>query len=127
MRDHDLSQSRLKMRKRFLGSRYFGMNVLGKSVGVIVDLSFMSRMDVIVRTMVARVIMVMDQDVSMIMPMFVLVVMLVAVCVRVLMGMSHVSVAMFVRMAVGVFVGVQMLVLMVALHCGLLSFGVGVW
>jgi len=103
------------------------MNVLGKSVGVIVDLSFMSRMDVIVRTMVARVIVVMNQDVSMIMPMFVLVVMFVAVCVRVLMGMSHVPVDMFVRMAVGVLVGMQMLVLMVAFHCGLLSFGVGVW
>jgi hypothetical protein len=48
------------------------------SVGVIVDLYFMTRMDVIMRTMVADVLVVMNQHVSMIMPMFVLVVMLVA-------------------------------------------------
>ena len=86
----------------------------------------MTRMDVIVRTMVAGVLVVMNQGVSMIMPMFVLVVMLVAVCVRVLMGMSHVPMAMFVRMAVGMLVGMQMLMFVVALHCELLSFGVSV-
>ncbi len=95
-------------------------------MGVIVDLLFIGLMDVIVRTVVAGVIVVMNQDVSMIMPMFVLVVMLVAVCVRVLMGMSHVPMTMFVSMAVGVFVGMQMLVFVVALHSKLLSFGVGV-
>ena len=87
----------------------------------------MGLMDVIVSAMVARVIMVMNQYVSMIMPMFVLVVMLMPVCVRVLMGVRHVSVAMFVRMAVGMLVGVQMLVFVVALHCELLSFAVGEW
>jgi hypothetical protein len=97
-----------------------------KSVGVVVHLYFMTRMDVIVRTMVAGVLVVMNQHISMIMPMLVLVVMLVAVCVRVLMGMSHVPMTMCVRMAVGVFVGMQMLMFVVALHCELLSFGVGV-
>lgn len=95
-------------------------------MGVIVDLLFMGLMDVIVKTVVAGVLVVMNQYVSMIMPMFVLVVMLVAVCVRVLMGMSHVPMTMFVSMAVGVFVGMQMLVFVVALHSELLSFGVGV-
>jgi hypothetical protein len=42
------------------------------------------------------------------------------------MGMSHVPMAMFVRMAVGMLVGVQMLMFVVALHVELLSFGVGV-
>jgi len=58
--------------------------------------------------------------------MFVLVVMLVAMCVQVLMGVRHVSVGVFVRMAVGMLVGVQMLMFVVALHCQLLSFGVRV-
>jgi hypothetical protein len=95
-------------------------------MGVVVHLFFMGLMDVIVRTMVAGVLVVMNHCVSMIMPMFVLVAMLVAVCVRVLMGMSHVPMAMFVRMAVGVVVRVQMLMFVVALHCELLSFGVSV-
>jgi hypothetical protein len=95
-------------------------------VGVVVHLFFMGLMDMIVRAVVAGVLVVMNQCVSMIMPMFVLVVMLVAVCVRVLMGVRHVSMAMFVRMAVGMLVGVQMLMFVVALHCELLSFGVSV-
>jgi hypothetical protein len=96
-------------------------------VGVIVDLLFVGLMDVIVGTVVAGVLVVMNQYASMIMPMFVLVVMVVAVGVRVLMGMGHLPMTMFVRMAVGVFVGMQMLVFVVALHVELLSFGVGVW
>ena len=93
-------------------------------MAVIVDLLFMGRMDVIVRTMVAGVIVVMDQDIAMVMPMFVLVAMLVAVGVRVFMGVYCVSVTVFVRMAVGVLVRMQMFVFVVALHCELLSFAV---
>jgi hypothetical protein len=96
-------------------------------VGVVVDLGLVSGVNVVVRAVVAGVLVVMNQDVSMIMPMFVLVVMLVAMCVRVLMGMGHVPMAMFVRMAVGMLVGVQMLMFVVALHCELLSFAVGAW
>lgn len=98
----------------------------GKSVGVIVDLFFVGQMDVIVRAVIARVIVVMNRGVSMIVPMFVLMTMLMPVGVRVLMGVSLVSVFVFVRMAVGVLVCMQMLMLMVALHCELLSFGVSV-
>ena len=93
-------------------------------MAVIVYLFFMCRMDVIVRSMVARVIVVMDQGVSMVMLMFVLMAMLVPMCVGVLMRVLHVSVKVLVRMVVSVLVGMQMLVLMVALHCELLSFGV---
>ena len=57
----------------------------------------MRRMGVVVRTMIAGVIVVMNRGFSMGMPMFVLVAMLVVMCVAVL-------------------VGVQMLVLVVALH-----------
>ncbi|MGO9571141.1 MAG: hypothetical protein ACLP5H_26750 [Desulfomonilaceae bacterium] len=96
-------------------------------MGVIVDLRFVARMDMIVGAVVAGVLVVMDQDVPMIMPMLVLVLMLVAMLMRVLMGMSLVPMSMFVRMAVGMLVGVQMLVFVVALHCELLSFAVGVW
>ncbi len=124
MWDHDLSQSSLKIIKRPLGSRFFGMNVRGKSVAVIVDLFFMCRMDVVVRTMIAGVIVVMDQRIAMVMSMFVLVVMLVPVGVRVFMCVSRVAAGVLVSMAVGVLVGMQMFVLMVALHCELLSFGV---
>jgi hypothetical protein len=48
-------------------------------MAVIVGLLVMCRMDMTVWTMVAGVIVVMDQDVAMVMPMFVLVTMLVAV------------------------------------------------
>ena len=82
----------------------------------------MGLMDVIVRTVVTGVIVVMHRDVSMIVAMFVLVVVLVAVLMRVLMGVCHVPVGVFVGMAVVMVMGVQMLVLVVALHGGLLSF-----
>jgi hypothetical protein len=95
-------------------------------VGVIVDLSFMTRMDVIVRAMVAGVLVVMNRHALMVMPMFVLMTVLMPVGVRVLMGVRHVPMAMFVRMAVGMLVGMQMLVFVVALHCELLLFGVRV-
>ncbi len=95
----------------------------GFLMAVIVDLLFMGRMDMTVWTMVAGVIVVMDQDVAMVMPMLVLVVMLVAVGMRVFMGVGCVSVTVFVRMAVGVLVRMQMFVFVVALHCKLLSFG----
>jgi hypothetical protein len=95
-------------------------------VGVIVDLSFMALMDVIVRTVFAGVLVVMNRHALMLMPMFVLVAMLVAMLMRVLMGVHHVSVGVFVRMAVGMLVGMQMLMFVVALHCELLSFGVSV-
>ena len=93
-------------------------------MAVIVELFFMCRMDVHVRTMVARVIMIMKRRVPMVMPMFVLVPMLVPMGVRLLVCVRSTSVGMFVRMAVSVLVGMQMLVLVVALHCELLSFGV---
>jgi hypothetical protein len=50
--------------------------------------------------------------------------MLVAVGMRVFMGVGCVSVTVFVRMAVGVLVRMQMFVFVVALHCKLLSFAV---
>ena len=66
--------------------------------------------------------MIMNQTVSMIVPMFVLMTMLMPVYVRVLMGVSHVPVGMFMRMVVTMLVRVQMLMLMIAVHCELLSF-----
>ena len=96
------------------------------TVGVVMNLRLVSGVNVVVRTMVAGVLVVMNRHALMVMPMFVLVAMLVAVCVRVLMGVRHVPMAMFVRMAVGMLVGVQMLMFVVALHCELLSFGVSV-
>ena len=87
-------------------------------MGVIVDFLFMGRVDMVVRTMVAGVIMVMKQRVSMIVAMFVFVVMLVAMGMNVLVRVFHVSVNVFVSMRVAVLVGVQMLVFVVAVHGG---------
>lgn len=98
-----------------------------KSVCVIVDFFFMGQMDVIVSAVVARVVMVMDRGVSMIMPMLVLMTMLVPVGMRVFMSMRLISMFMFVGVAVGVFVRVQVFVFVVALHCELLSLGFTNW
>jgi hypothetical protein len=83
---------------------------------MLVDLFFVGRMDVIVSTMVARVIVVVYPGVSMIVTVLVLVAMLMSVRMLVLMGVSRVSVGVFVRMAVGVPVGMQMFVFVVTLH-----------
>jgi hypothetical protein len=90
------------------------------------SLRLVSGVNVVVRAMVAGVLVVMNRHALMVMPMFVLVAMLMPVGVRVLMGVRHVSVGVFVRMAVGMLVGVQMLMFVVALHCELLSFGFSV-
>jgi hypothetical protein len=47
-------------------------------VGVFVHLRFVALVDMIVRAVVVRVLVVMNQDVSMVMPVFVLVAMLMA-------------------------------------------------
>jgi hypothetical protein len=91
------------------------------SVSVIVGLFIMGLMDVVVRAVVAWVIVVMYRGVSMIVSMFVFVAMLVAVGMGVFMGVRHVPVGVLVRMTMGMLVGMEMLVLMVALHNGLLS------
>jgi hypothetical protein len=88
---------------------------------MLVDLFLVGRMDVIVSTMVARVIVVVYPGVSMIVPVLVLVPMLVSVGMRVLMGVSRVSVGVFVCVAVVVPVGMQMFVFVVTLHNELLS------
>lgn len=84
-------------------------------------LQFMGRMDVIVWTMFAHVIVVMDQGVAMVVSVLVLVAMLVTVCMGVFVAMSCFSVGVFMGMAVGVLMRMQMLVFVVALHCELLS------
>ena len=96
-------------------------------MAVIVDLHFMALMDVIVWTMLACVILVMDQGVAMFVSVLVLVTMLVTVGVRVFMSVSYVSVGVLVRMGVGVLVCMQMFVFMVALHCELLLLGDPNW
>jgi hypothetical protein len=81
-----------------------------------VQLLSVSRVDVIVSAVIARVIMVVDSGIFMNMPMFVLMMMFMAVRVQVLMGVSHFPVGMFVRMAMGMLVDVDMFVLVVTLH-----------
>ena len=127
MRNDVLGEMEPTTRKRlFSGSRFLRTGFATKLMSVIVDLFFMSRMGVVVRTMIAGVIVVMNQDIAMVMPMFVLVAMVMPVGVRMFVSVNHVSVCVFVRMAVGVIVGMQMFVFVVALHCELLSLGVAV-
>ncbi len=97
--------------------------IRAQSVAVIVTLRCMARMGVIVRSMFAGVIVIMDRRIAMLMPMFVLVPMLVAVGVHVFVRVSCVAVRVLVRMAVSVLVRMQMFVFVVALHCRLLSSG----
>jgi hypothetical protein len=69
----------------------------------------------------------MYRKISMIVAMFVLVAVLVAVGMRVFMGVRHVPVGVLVGMAVVVLMRMEMLVLVVALHRGLLSLRGGLY
>lgn len=95
-------------------------------MAVLVGLLLVGWMRVIVCTMIPGVIVVVNQRVSMVVPMFVFVEMLVAVSVGVLVRVFHVAVNVFVSVRVAVIVDVQMLVLVVAVHDWLLSVGVTV-
>ncbi|MDQ7781652.1 MAG: hypothetical protein RDU20_02155 [Desulfomonilaceae bacterium] len=81
----------------------------------------MSCVNVVVPAVVARVIVVMNHRVEMLVLMFVLMPMLVVMRVRVLVAVDGVSVRMFVRMGVRVCMRMQMLMFMVAVHRCLLS------
>lgn len=85
-------------------------------MGVIVHLFFMSLMEVKVRAVVTRVLVVMYRGISMIMFMFVFVEMLMGMNVRVLVRMRHVLVGVFVGMCVGMLMGMKVFVLVVAFH-----------
>ncbi len=88
---------------------------------MVVSLRVVGGVNVIVRAVVARVIMVVDRRVPMIMIMFVLVTMLVRMSVCVFMGVSLTSMGMSVCMAVSMLVRMQVLMFMISVHRDLLS------
>jgi hypothetical protein len=90
-------------------------------MNVIVEFPLMFRMDVLVGSVVAGVIMVVYRGISMIVSVFVFVPVLMSVGVLMFVRVLHLSVRMLVSMAVGVVVGVKMFVLVVAVHRQLLS------
>ena len=94
---------------------------------VIVSLFLMSRMRMVVRPVVVRVIVaVVPRFPGVHMAVFVLVTMFVSVVMLMFVRMFRFSVPMFVHMCVNMFMGMKMLVFMVALHYKLLPFGVDV-
>ena len=94
---------------------------------VIVSLFLMSRMRMVVRPVVGRVtVAVVPRFPCVLMTVFVLVTVLVSVVMLMFVCMFRFSVPMFVHMCVNMFMGMKMLVFMVALHYKLLPFGVDV-
>ncbi|AFM23461.1 hypothetical protein [Desulfomonile tiedjei] len=109
-------------------SRQFLSNLFGwYLVGMFVKLRAVSRMSVVVRTMISRMIMaVRHLFPTMLVRMFVLMAVFVSVCVRVLVNMHSISVAMLMSVGVAVLVRMQMLVFVIAFHVyGLLSMILG--
>ena len=92
-------------------------------MSVIVDLFFMSRMHMIVRAVLVPVVVAVVPGFPRV---FMAVLMLVTVLVGMAVGVLGFSVRVFMLMRVNMFVRMQMLVFMVAVHCKLLSFGVDV-
>jgi hypothetical protein len=86
-------------------------------------LSSVSRMSVIVRTMISCMIMAVRHLLSTVLVrVFVLMAVFVSVCVRVLVSMHGISMTVFMSVGVAVLVRMQMLVLVIAFHVyGLLS------
>ena len=96
-------------------------------MSVIVDLFFMSRMHMIVRAVLVPVVVaVVPGFPRVFMAVLMLVTVLVGVGVFMAVGVLGFSVRVFMLMRVNMFVRMQMLVFMVAVHCKLLSFGVDV-
>ncbi|HTY22132.1 MAG TPA: hypothetical protein VMC85_03325 [Desulfomonilaceae bacterium] len=87
----------------------------------------MSRMRVVVRPVVGRMIVaVVPRFSGVLMAVFVLMTVLVSVVMLMFVRMFRFSVPVFMRVRVNMFMGMKMLVFMVALHYELLSFVVNV-
>ena len=94
-------------------------------MSVIVDLFLMRRMHMIVRAVLVRVVVAVAPGFSrMLMAVFMLVTVLVGVIMFVGVRVLRFSVPVFMIMRVNMFMRMEMLVFMVALHCKLLSFGI---